>query len=447
MEVSLAKNHKLKINLKLILQILFPLILLTIIPLQLAKFISFKRSPKPVINTPNPFINENNQQSPQQAPPKHGSLPPTTRKCDLFAGEWVPNPEGPYYTNTSCWAIHEHQNCMKYGRPDSEFMKWRWKPDGCELPIFNPRQFFEIVRGKSLAFIGDSVARNQMQSLICLLSRVEYPYDVSYTKDEHFKRWHYNNYNFTIAMFTSTFLVKAQENDPNGPTGTGMFGLHLDEVDETWATQIDEFDYIMLSAGHWFFRPLMYYEKGSLIGCRFCQIPNVTDYTMAYGYRKAFRTAFRAILERENFKGVAYLRTFAPSHFEGGVWNEGGNCLRKKPFKSSEINLQGVDLDLYMAQLGEFKVAQKLGRQKGQRFRLIDLTQTILMRPDGHPSSYGHWPNEKVTLYNDCVHWCLPGPIDTWNDFLLEMIRSEGVLSKEDMVLHSKERKDRKSVV
>lgn len=175
MEVSLAKNHKLKINLKLILQILFPLILLTIIPLQLAKFISFKRSPKPVINTPNSFINENNQQqSPQQAPPKHGSLPPTTRKCDLFAGEWVPNPEGPYYTNTSCWAIHEHQNCMKYGRPDSEFMKWRWKPDGCELPIFNPRQFFEIVRGKSLAFIGDSVARNQMQSLICLLSRVSF---------------------------------------------------------------------------------------------------------------------------------------------------------------------------------------------------------------------------------------------------------------------------------
>ncbi|KAI9152780.1 hypothetical protein LWI28_001056 [Acer negundo] len=84
-------------------------------------------------------------------------------------GEWVPNPEGPYYTNTTCWAIYEHQNCMKFGRPDTDFMKWRWKPDGCDLPIFNPAQFLEIVRGKSLAFIGDSVARNQMQSLICLL--------------------------------------------------------------------------------------------------------------------------------------------------------------------------------------------------------------------------------------------------------------------------------------
>lgn len=93
-------------------------------------------------------------------------------KCDVFSGEWVPNPDAPYYDNMTCWAIHEHQNCQKYGRPDSDFMKWRWKPDGCDLPIFNPYQFLEIVRDKSLAFVGDSVGRNQMQSLICMLSRV-----------------------------------------------------------------------------------------------------------------------------------------------------------------------------------------------------------------------------------------------------------------------------------
>lgn len=55
-----------------------------------------------------------------------------------------------------------------------EFLKWRWKPDGCELPLFDPVAFLEIVRGKSIAFVGDSLARNQMQSLICLLSKVSY---------------------------------------------------------------------------------------------------------------------------------------------------------------------------------------------------------------------------------------------------------------------------------
>lgn len=99
--------------------------------------------------------------------------------CDIFTGEWVRNPEAPYYTNTTCWAIHDHQNCMRYGRPDTDFMKWRWKPDGCELPVFNPSQFLELMRGKSLAFVGDSVGRNQMQSLICLLSRVSTPLTAS----------------------------------------------------------------------------------------------------------------------------------------------------------------------------------------------------------------------------------------------------------------------------
>ncbi|KAJ8422730.1 hypothetical protein Cgig2_015538 [Carnegiea gigantea] len=441
---SPSKHQKLiKITPRLVLQVALPILLLLIIPLQLLKNTSFiTSSSKP---TPPPTTTTTTTTSTihdQVAPSRHKPLPSITRpKCDLFTGEWVPNPDAPYYTNTSCWAIHEHQNCMKYGRPDSEFMKWRWKPDECELPLFNPRQFFEIVKGKSLAFVGDSVARNQLQSMICLLSRVEWPYDVSYTQDEYFKRWHYRSYDFTMAIFTSPFLVKAQENDPGGPTGTGLFGLHLDQADEAWKANIDEFDYLVISAGHWFFRPLMFYEHNKVIGCRYCQIENITDYPITFGYRKVFRTAFRAILERENFKGIVYLRTFAPSHFEGGEWNEGGDCKRQRPFKSSESTLQGVDLDLYMAQVGEFYAAQKLARRRGRRFRLIDMTQPMLLRPDGHPSRYGHWPNENVVLYNDCVHWCLPGPIDSWSDFLLEMMRNEGVFSKQEKILLSKDRR------
>lgn len=94
------------------------------------------------------------------------------KHCDIFSGEWVPNPKGPYYSNESCRLIIDQQNCMKFGRPDTEFMNWRWKPHECELPLFNPVQFLEIVRGKSLAFVGDSVGRNQMESLLCLLASV-----------------------------------------------------------------------------------------------------------------------------------------------------------------------------------------------------------------------------------------------------------------------------------
>ncbi|VFQ68491.1 unnamed protein product [Cuscuta campestris] len=348
---------------------------------------------------------------------------PGDTECDLFAGEWVPNPEGPYYTNDTCWAIHEHQNCMKYGRPDAGFMKWRWKPHGCELPAFDPDRFLDMVRNKALAFVGDSIGRNHMQSLICLLSRVEYPIDVSTSKDENFKQWKYTTFNFTIATFWSPFLVRAKEADSDGPTHTGLFNLYLDEANEDWTTPIEKFDFVILNAGHWFYRPGIYLENNSQIGCRYCLIDNLTDLPMTYGYQKALKTAFKAINDLKKYKGVTFLRTFTPSHFEGGDWNNGGNCLRQKPLRGNEIFLEGVNLEMYLTQVEEFKVAEKEGRTKGLRFRLLDVTSAMLLRPDGHPSRYGHGPQENVTLYNDCVHWCLPGPIDSWSDFFLQMLK------------------------
>ncbi|KAG6418178.1 hypothetical protein SASPL_120378 [Salvia splendens] len=116
------------------------------------------------------------------------------------------------------------------------------------------------------------------------------------------------------------------------------------------------------------------------------------------------------------------MRTFAPSHFEGGDWNAGGDCVRRRPVGSNGTVLDGQTLDMYMTQVEEFRAAERRGNR---RMRVMDATQMMLLRPDGHPSRYGHWPDEKVVLYNDCVHWCLPGPIDSWADVLHHMLKME----------------------
>ena len=95
-----------------------------------------------------------------------------TRKCSIFSGHWAPYPKEPYYNNDTCPYIIEQLNCIKFGRPDREFLKLRWKPDECELPLFNATQFLKLVRGKSMAFVGDSMGRNQMDSLLCLITSV-----------------------------------------------------------------------------------------------------------------------------------------------------------------------------------------------------------------------------------------------------------------------------------
>jgi hypothetical protein len=96
----------------------------------------------------------------------------TVEACDLTRGQWVPDDEAPYYTNLTCPFIDDLQNCIKFGKPSLEFLRWRWQPDGCDLPRFDAARFLEAMRGKSMAFVGDSLARNHLKSLLCILSQV-----------------------------------------------------------------------------------------------------------------------------------------------------------------------------------------------------------------------------------------------------------------------------------
>ncbi|KAJ9147412.1 hypothetical protein P3X46_029577 [Hevea brasiliensis] len=344
--------------------------------------------------------------------------------CAIFQGRWIWYPNRSYYTNATCQEIFDEQSCIKFGRPDTDFLKWRWKPDQCELPLFDANQFLELVRGKSMAFVGDSLARNQMQSLLCLLATVVYPLDVSYTSDSRLKRWFYVNYNFTLASFWSPHLVKAIDTDPNGPTYNRLMNLYLDEANDVWAAQIEAFDYVIISAGRWFYGPQVFFENGKVVGCHLCLKNNIKNLTMLYGYRRVFRTAFKTLMGLENFNGVTFLRTLSPAHFENGEWNRGGNCIRTRPVSRGEMKLEGDDLELYFTQVEELRRAEREGKKRGLKFRLLDINEAMVVRPDGHPNHYGHWPHENVTI-SDCVHWCLPGPIDTWNDFLLQMLKME----------------------
>ncbi len=91
--------------------------------------------------------------------------------CDLTKGNWVHDIRKPLYS-ASCPFIESYSNCEMNGRPDSEFIHWKWKPKDCELPQINPKAFMESMRGQSIAFVGDSVNRNHFQSLLCILSQV-----------------------------------------------------------------------------------------------------------------------------------------------------------------------------------------------------------------------------------------------------------------------------------
>lgn len=220
--------------------------------------------------------------------------------------------------------------------------------------------------------------------------------------------------------------MKYKDEDPEGHSFNSLMSLYLDEADEEWANEIKNFDYVIISAGQWFFRPLLYYRDGQLIGCHKCNHNNITSLTRYYGYKMAFQTTFRTLLSLKNYQGVTFLRTFSADHFENGDWGNGGNCDRTRPF-TKEMKLEEYNEEFYLTQVEEFRKAKVEGIHSGLRFVLINVTEIMWLRPDGHPNRYGHSMNRNVSV-NDCVHWCLPGPIDAWNEFLLYLMKRELLL-------------------
>ncbi|KAH6830230.1 hypothetical protein C2S53_000199 [Perilla frutescens var. hirtella] len=349
--------------------------------------------------------------------------------CDLFEGQWIRDARGSLYTNYSCKTIPFLKNCFLHGRKDTDFLHWRWKPDKCELPRFDPNTFFSILGGKKMAFIGDSLARNQMESLLCLLSTVEAPKSIEKDAEDRFTTWEFPKHNFTLTAFWSQFLVTATERRVNG-TDTGGFHLHLDRVDTKWSEKLPSIDYAVFSDAQWFFRQNYLYESGNLIGCIYCQEPNVTDLGPGLAIGRAFRSAFKAVNNCKKCKKIIiFLRTFSPAHFENGAWNAGGGCNRTQPIQRDDVNKAGPDWEYRKVQEKEVDAARKAGEGRGNEFEVLDVTEMMSMRVDGHPGV--HWGNQWMKGYSDCIHWCMPGPVDTWNELLLESIKRRNAISSQ----------------
>ncbi|KAH1049225.1 hypothetical protein GLYMA_08G021600v4 [Glycine max] len=378
----------------------------------------------------------------EHAPETEDQLSPTdSKKCDYFSGDWVPNPSGPAYTNESCDLIVSHQNCLKNGRPDTEFLYWRWAPRDCDLPQFDPERFLNMMWNRAWALVGDSISLNHVQSLLCILAKillswfqcqmleVEQPVLFYYNKENRCKSWRFPSYNFSMSLIWSPFLVEAAIfEDENGVSSSNV-ELHLDKLDSKWTDQYLDFDYIIFSTGKWFLKSAIYYENDTILGCHFCPKRNLTELGFNLAYRKALKLVMNFIVS-SNHKGVIFFRTFTPDHFENMEWFNGGTCNRTAPIKEGEMEMKYLSKMLRDVELDEVGKAASEASKNGVNLKLVDIAPLSLLRPDGHPGPYRQFhPFEEdqnaSKVQNDCLHWCLPGPIDSWNDIIMDMIVNE----------------------
>ncbi|CAL5188926.1 unnamed protein product [Lathyrus oleraceus] len=350
------------------------------------------------------------------------------KSCDYSNGDWVSDMREPLYNVTTCDTIKETEKCTTNGRPDLGYLYWRWKPNECNLPRFEPNTFLKLIQNKHIAFVGDSLARNQLESLLCMLSTTSTPYLVYQNgEDKKFRRWHFPSHNVNFSLYWSPFLVHGVERSNEGQYYNTMF---LDLVNERWARDIDLLDMIVISTGRWFLLPSIYYENGVVIGSLNCPEFNHTQMDFYVPLRKALRTTLNSIIERKVAKGNGIdviVKTFSPDHFEGD-WNKGGGCSKTKPYRKEEKVVGGMEGEIRRIEIEEVENAKVKAKQFGGiRFEIMDVTKLALLRPDGHPGPYiNHFPfanGVQKYVQKDCLHWCLPGPIDTWNEIFLEVMK------------------------
>ncbi|OIW07239.1 hypothetical protein TanjilG_08354 [Lupinus angustifolius] len=351
--------------------------------------------------------------------------------CDLYHGDWIYDPSGPLYTNNSCPVLTQMQNCQGNGRPDKDYENFRWKPSQCDIPRFDPKKFLELMRGKTLAFIGDSVARNQMESMLCILWQVEKPKNRG---NRHMQRYYFRSTSVMIIRIWSSWLVKLTS-EPFDYAPARVDKLFLDVPEEKLMEYIPKFDVVVLSSGHWFAKQSVYILNNEIVGGQLWwpDKSKPKKINSAEAYRISVETILTALVTHPNYTGITIVRSYSPDHYEGGAWNTGGSCTGKvKPLAPGELVENGHTNYMHQQQVTGFNRAIKKLTNKS-KLKLMDITEMFQYRHDGHPGPYRSLDPNKITKRGhdgrpppqDCLHWCMPGPVDTWNEIVFEIIKRE----------------------
>ncbi|XP_071720369.1 protein trichome birefringence-like 14 isoform X2 [Rutidosis leptorrhynchoides] len=347
-----------------------------------------------------------------------GNVSFENKACNFGKGRWVTDQSRPLYSGFGCkqwlsgmWA------CRLTQRTDFGYEKLKWQPKDCNLDDFTGPEFLKRMQDKTLAFIGDSIGRQQFQSLMCMVTGGEERQDVEDVGKEYGlvkargsirpDGWAYRFpiTNTTILYYWSASLCELDPLDPIN--GTTYFAMHLDRPPYFLQHYISKFNVIVLNTGH-------HWNRGKVNANRWVMYVNGKPNTnrKIAQIENAKNLAIYSIVKWVNgelpkYPGLkAFYRSISPRHFFNGDWNSGGTCDSTAPGSLE------VDQDYSSDLIGS-------GAVKGTDVKLLDITALSQVRDEGHISRYSIRATPGV---QDCLHWCLPGIPDTWNELLFSQI-------------------------
>ncbi|CAL9118955.1 unnamed protein product [Musa acuminata var. zebrina] len=341
----------------------------------------------------------------------------TAEGCDVFEGEWVYDEVSrPQYAEEECPYIQPQLTCQAHGRPDAGYQHWRWQPHGCILPSFNATLTLEMLRGKRMLFVGDSLNRGQFVSMVCLLHRVIPENAKSMETFDSLTVFTAKDYNATIEFYWAPFLVESNSDNA---------------VVHRITERIVRAGSIMKHARYWkgtdivVFNTYLWWMTGQkmkiLRGSFDADPKNITEMVTEDAYRLALGRMMKWVEKHmDPHTARVFFATMSPSHESSKEWggDPDGNCYNETtPIK--DPTYWGSTSKSMMQVIGDVFGATKVP------ITLLNITQLSEYRKDAHTQIYKkQWspltPEQLANprSYADCNHWCLPGLQDTWNELL-----------------------------
>ncbi|RCH86366.1 hypothetical protein CU097_002252 [Rhizopus azygosporus] len=313
-------------------------------------------------------------------------------------GEWIYDPSSNMLPKYHCIKKKFAHRCyQRLSEPEEidrsrQIMNYRWKPSQCQLQPFDNDLVADHLLQNPVLFVGDSITQLQFESLSCLLGHRFGKREVTVNGgNPRIRVNEIGDANKTaVAYIRSDYLLRVNDFKVMEPFDSAGAQLGSGE-NHPWVHAIPNFKYIVINTGpHW--------HPHEIWG------PNRSEDELLSAFEKAMIQLYNYLKDNVRQDQTVWIRTTPHGH---------ANCSQYTIPQSTPIAPSGKPGEYEWHLFKEFDSIWKniIQRDNDARFQIFDVALMTNKRGDAHSR-----PDK------DCLHTCIPGPVDYWNMGLFSFI-------------------------